>query len=198
VPFASVGPVQIVDWDHAVEVVRAVAVTARELDSDIRTVAIDGRSGAGKSTFAARLASALDAPVFSPDVIYPGWDGLEQGVDLFGRWVLEPLAHREPAGLRTWDWQTGEFGHWQEILSAPIVVVEGVGTGAARFADCVSLLVWLECSPRQRRARAISRDGAVFEPHWDHWAAQEDAYLSRDQPADRADIVVSVDQEYLA
>ena len=39
-----------------------------------------------------------------------------------------------------------------------------------------------------RRARALARDGAVYAPHWDRWAAQEDALLARERTSERADV----------
>src|SRR6202042_2836673 len=41
-----------------------------------RLIAVDGRSGSGKTWFAGRLARPLDAPVIHLDDLYPGWDGL--------------------------------------------------------------------------------------------------------------------------
>ena len=39
-----------------------------------------------------------------------------------------------------------------------------------------------------RRRRALDRDGAVFSPHWERWAAQEDVVLA--SVRERADLVV--------
>lgn len=37
---------------------------------------IDGHSGSGKTTFAARVHGALGWPVIHLEDVYPGWDGL--------------------------------------------------------------------------------------------------------------------------
>jgi adenylylsulfate kinase-like enzyme len=55
-------------------------------------IAVDGRSGSGKTSLAARLRSALHAPVVTLEDLYGGWDGLERGIDLLVSEVLEPLA----------------------------------------------------------------------------------------------------------
>ena len=57
-----------------------------------RVLAIDGRSGAGKSSLAAAMSGELGAPVVSLEDLYGGWDGLENGIDLLVSEVLEPLA----------------------------------------------------------------------------------------------------------
>ena len=43
-----------------------------------------------------------------------------------------------------------------------------------------------------RKKRALDRDGETFAPHWEAWAAQEEAMLAREHTPDRADLVVSV------
>ena len=46
-----------------------------------QVIAVDGPSGAGKTTLAARLSDALHgAPVVHMDDLYPGWDGLADAV----------------------------------------------------------------------------------------------------------------------
>jgi hypothetical protein len=52
------------------------------------------------------------------------------------------------------------------------------------------VLVWLEVAAPVRKKRALDRDGAAFAPHWDQWAAQEDAMLARERTPDRADITL--------
>ena len=64
-------------------------------------IAIDGRSGAGKTSLAARLRLALGAPVVALEDLYGGWDGLERGVDLLVSDVLEPLSAGRAARVPT-------------------------------------------------------------------------------------------------
>ena len=71
-----------------------------------------------------------------------------------------------------------------------MLIVEGVGAGARRAAAFESVLVWLEVPAPVRKKRALARDGATFAPHWDRWAAQEDAMLARERTPDRADITL--------
>jgi hypothetical protein len=79
-------------------------------------------------------------------------------------------------------------------LEAPeLVIVEGVGTGARAAATFASVLVWLELDAATRRERALARDGEIFRPHWERWAAQEDVLLAREQTPARADIVSRLD-----
>ena len=153
-------------------------------------VAVDGRSGAGKTSLAAALASVLRAPVVSLEDLYGGWDGLERGIELLVGEVLEPLAAGRAARVPRYDWVTGAWGTpW--VLEPPgVLIVEGVGAGARRAARYENALIWLEAPARERQRRALDRDGAALAPHWDMWAAQEDALLAREHTAERAGLVI--------
>jgi cytidylate kinase len=152
-------------------------------------LAVDGRSGAGKSSLAAALSGELGVPVVSLEDLYGGWDGLEHGIDLLVSEVLEPLAAGRDARVPRYDWVRQV---WLEPtrLGVPELIVEGVGAGARRAAAFESLVVWLEAPPSVRKKRALDRDGEVFAPHWDQWAAQEDAMLARERTPERADMVI--------
>ncbi len=160
------------------------------LPSGVRVLAIDGRSGAGKTTFAAALAPDLDGRVLAVEHLYPGWDGLEAGVDRLAEWVLRPLAAGTPVRWRRYDWLRECYGRWRELAPAPVVVVEGVGAGARRCAPYLSALVWLEVPVAERRRQAMARDGARYAPHWDRWAAQEERHFAANDTAARADLVI--------
>jgi uridine kinase len=155
-----------------------------------RVVAIDGRSGAGKTSLAASLSRELGAAVVSLEDLYGGWDGLEHGIDLLVRAVLEPLAAGQTARVPRYDWVRREWAEPVPLDPPESLIVEGVGAGARRAAVFESVVVWLEAAPCVRKKRALDRDGETFAPYWDQWAAQEDAMLARERTPERADIVI--------
>jgi uridine kinase len=155
-----------------------------------RVVAIDGRSGAGKTSLATGLRAELRAPVVTLEDLYGGWDGLERGIDLLVSEVLEPLAAGLAARVPKYDWVAGAWATPWVLEPPEVLIVEGVGAGVRRAAAYASLLIWVEAAESVRKQRAIDRDGPAFAPHWDMWAAQEDAVLGRERTAERADIVV--------
>jgi len=157
-------------------------------------VAVDGPSGSGKSTFASALAARLGGtPLVRMDDIYPGWDGLEAAVPLLRDGVLAPLARGARAAYRRFDWVRGTFAEAHEVPAAPVLVVEGVGCGARACAPWLSVLVWMEASPEVRHARGMERDGETYRPHWERWAAQEQAHFAAEGTRRRADLVVDTD-----
>jgi uridine kinase len=172
---------------RVVDAVRA----ARPRAGGTRVVAIDGRSGSGKTSLAAALRQRLDdAPVVSLEDLYGGWDGLERGVDLLVTAVLEPIAAGRAAQVPRYDWVRGAWAAPVTLAPPDVLIVEGVGAGAARARRWESVLVWLEVPTSVRKERALARDGDTFAPYWDQWAAQEDLMLARDRTPDRADITL--------
>ena len=155
-----------------------------------RVVAIDGRSGAGKTSLAAALRDQLQAPIVSLEDLYGGWDGLERGIDLLVASVLEPLATGDAARVPRYDWVAGEWAEPVVMQPPSVLIVEGVGAGARRAASFESLIVWLEVPTLVRKGRALGRDGETFAPYWDQWAAQEDLMLTRERTPDRADVLI--------
>lgn len=177
-----------------VERARALAPSA----GGARVIGIDGRSGAGKSTLALLLAPQLDAAVIHLDRLYDGWDGLDRGVATLEREVLAPLAAGEPVLVPRYDWLAGDWDVPWPLGEPATLIVEGVGAGARPGAAHLALLVWLEAPVEVRRARALARDGEVYAPHWERWAAQEDALLARERTPERADVVLDTTAAGLA
>jgi para-aminobenzoate synthetase len=155
-----------------------------------RVVAVDGRSGSGKTSLAAELTGALSAPLVAVEDLYGGWDGLERGIDVLVSAVLEPLAAGRAARVPRYDWIAAAWDTPWLLEPPPVLVVEGVGAGARRAAAFESLLIWMEEPAPVRKKRALDRDGDTFSPYWDAWAAQEDAMLARERTSQRADIVI--------
>jgi uridine kinase len=179
---------------EALALVQALLAERPPRAGDSRVVAVDGPSGAGKSLLAQRLSAALGAgsptvPVVRLDDVYPGWDGLEDGVTRVVQGVLEPLSHGRAATLRRHDWVHGVDGESYQVPAAPVVVLEGCGSGAQACRPYLSVLVWVDAPQSLRHERAMARDGEGYRPHWRRWADQEDAHFAREGTADRADVL---------
>lgn len=157
-------------------------------------IAIDGRSGAGKTTLAIELAARLRShhkvALFHLEDIYPGWNGLAAGIERYVSTVLTPLSQGERATWTSWDWEKHYDGDTRVTLPAEIVIIEGVGAAAAEARPLLSAVIWADSPDAVRRTRALDRDGGTYGPFWDQWAAQEDEWLAGDDVPSQADIRV--------
>ncbi|MEA5453952.1 aminodeoxychorismate synthase component I [Sinomonas sp. JGH33] len=157
-------------------------------------IAVDGRSGAGKTSLAVELAAALrehrSVILLHLEDFYPGWDGLAEGIRRCADAALGPLRGGEAARWRAWDWLADADGEERWTEPADVVVLEGVGAGAAPLRALADAVVWVEAPAEDRRRRALARDGETYAPHWDHWAAQEDAWLAADDVPSAAAVTV--------
>jgi anti-sigma regulatory factor (Ser/Thr protein kinase) len=157
-----------------------------------RLVCVDGPSGSGKSTLAGQLAPVLGgAPVLAMDDLYPGWDGLAASVPLLHDQVVAPLTAGLPAGYRRWDWDRSAWAEHHDIGTPDVLIVEGVGCGSRLITPFAVLMVWMEAPEDIRFGRGIARDGQAYRPHWERWAAQEQALFAAEGTRARADVVLT-------
>jgi chloramphenicol 3-O-phosphotransferase len=154
-----------------------------------RLVAVDGPSGAGKTTLAREVADVLGAPTVHMDDLYPGWDGLREGVQLARQWVVDPLRAGRPARYRRWDWVHDRFAEWVQVPAGEVLVLEGCGSGVLPVGAHATTLVWVDADPRVRRARGLARDPG-YAAFWDRWARQEQELYAADGTAARAHLTV--------
>ncbi|MGX1701551.1 hypothetical protein [Microbacterium sp. NPDC055357] len=170
------------------------AVEAIEAPNPV--ILIDGRSGAGKSSLALRTAAewpgAGRVQLVALDSLYPGWDGLELGVDRARVDILRPHARGTIGTWNRWDWHEEREAEAHAVDPALPLIIEGAGIlmpGTALLAD---VRVWCESPSASRRRRALERDGDSYRPHWDRWAKQEQAHIERNDPAALATVRVEI------
>jgi uridine kinase len=172
-----------------------------------RLVCVDGPAGSGKTTLADALVEAAAhradqraGPAAAPtagavllhmDDLYEGWSGLNDEVtDRLDRDVLAPLGEGRAGHYRRYDWHRGRFAEEHEVPVAELLLVEGCGSGAARYADAITLLVWVEAPRELRVRRGVERDGPGVLPHWRAWMTDEERHFARQRTRDRADVRV--------
>ena len=176
---------------RAAQVVADLAGRATPRCGRVLVVAVDGPSGAGKTTLARAVGRRLDARVVHMDDVYPGWDGLADAVPLVVEGLLAPLSRGEDAAYRRWDWVHDRWAtRPRDVRWVPRLVLEGVGSSVGAAGEYAALRVWVEAPRAVRFERGIARDGEAYRPHWERWARQEAALFAADGTRARADVVV--------
>ena len=161
----------------------ALRARAREL------VLIDGRSGAGKSSFADDLRDLLDATgrtvaLVRMDDVYPGWTGLAAAASEVSTRLVRPFLSTGVGCHGTWDWQQSTPGSPRTTPpGADLLLLEGCGS-SSHVRDLDPVVVWLQAPERTRLQRAIDRDGPEYARWARVWSAQEDAVLRGPLPGD--------------
>ena len=173
-------------------------------------VAIDGRGGMGKSTVAEKLAATagpaeilgLDA-FFRPVAEHPPFDlhAIDhlRAADLAA--TLRALRAGHAASYRPYDWETGGLGAPVAIRPG-FVIVEGLYALRRELGVAYDFAIWVEGELSQRMERIFRRSGGgmtreaaradPFARLWrDDFAPREQAYIERERPWARADLVIA-------
>ncbi len=161
----------------------------------VRLVAVDGPSGAGKTTFAGRLARALHdggvrVAVVHTDDLLDGW------ADQFTFWprlesgVLAPLARGVDGRHPVYDWTVGRFATDVTVPIPDVLIVEGGTSARPEGYPRLSLAVFVTADRELRLRRTLARDGPAVELPLRRWMAAEDAYFATARTAERADRLV--------
>ena len=157
-------------------------------------VAVDGRGGSGKSTFAAALARAVPwaAVVHTDDLAWHhaffDWANLLRDGVLVPVHAGQAVEYRPPA----WD-ARGREGAVVVPAGCPLLVVEGSGAARRGLMPWMDVVVWVQTDTGQAKARAMVRDGGTPEAlaFWDEWMAEELPFFARERPWERADTVAT-------
>ena len=126
------------------------------------------------------------------DSLYPGWDGLADGVEAARELILRPHARGLIGVWERWDWEASAPAEAHAVDPSLPLIVEGSGLLTAATARLGDVRVWLESPPQSRMRRALQRDGETYRPHWTRWAEQEERHLARDEPTRRATHVFAI------
>jgi uridine kinase len=142
-------------------------------------VLVDGRSGSGKTELArAMVAQRPELQLVRMDDLYPGWDGLEAGSRHVHDYVVAAAIRR----WQRWDWAEDAPAEWHVLDPRRPVLVEGCGALSRANRTLAAHAVWVELDEPTRRARVRARDGDSWADRWDQWAAQEEAFIAREDP----------------
>jgi uridine kinase len=187
------------------ELVDRIAALSRERLTPL-LVAIDGRSGVGKSTLAVAVSAELAAAVIDGDDFYSGggavkWDAMTpaERVDHCIDWrrqlpVLGALCRGEVATWRPYDWEVDDGRLADHLLTCPprpVVILAGAYSARPQLAHLLDLRVMLDAPDEARRQRLRRREGEHYRAKWEaRWALAEEYYFEQVMPPAAFDLVI--------
>ncbi len=172
-------------------------------------IALDGRSGTGKTTLAKAIASKLDSvTVILGDDFYAGgtikeWakKTAEEKADQVIDWkrmrkeVLEPLLAKRIAKWHPFNWDAEQGLSEETIVVKPasVIILDGAYSARPELADLIDFSVLVQADDNIRRGRLKDREGEPFMKTWHPvYDEAEDYYFSQVRPPSEFDLVVTV------
>jgi len=155
-------------------------------------VAVDGRSGAGKTSLVDRLlAQVPDSGVVHTDDVAWHLSFFDWADELRGG-VLEPLLRGEEVHYRPPGWVARERpGAIALPVGRSVVWVEGSGSSRQALSNLIDASIWVQCDNPEARRRLRARDGQEEEDLHREWEEQEIPFLLEDRPWERATVIVA-------
>lgn len=167
-------------------------------------VALDGRSGVGKSTLAQQLAQATAATLIDGDSFFAGgtkvrMDSPEQRARDCIDWrrqrtVLESLRAGRSASYRAFDWERFDGSLQTELTvvepePSGVVIVEGVYSARPELCDLLHWRMLLRVPDDVRMKRLLAREQSLTQ--WERqWHEAEEWYFANAAPPAGFDLIV--------
>lgn len=158
-------------------------------------VAIDGRSGGGKTTLARQLSASLGAAMLSTDD-FAWWHSLFDWPEMLIENAIAPLRRGESVDYKPQAWIERDRAGSIRADANQFVVVEGVGALQARMRGEVDFGIWVQSDAQAAKERGLLRDAAErpdpaeAEAFWNEWQAAENEFQRAQQSWSSANIWV--------
>lgn len=162
-----------------------------------KIIGIDGCGGAGKSTLAKALNTAMPGLTLIHTDDFSSWDNPVDWWPRLMEQVLAPLENDRPSRYQRYDWHTRQLAEWHDVPVGGAVLIEGVSALRREFRDFYSFAIYVATPASLRLQRGLARDGEQALPLWQDWMSAEDRYLADHKPQDTADLVLDGSDERL-
>lgn len=157
-------------------------------------LAIDGPSGAGKTTLAMEIHARLDdSEVIHMDDLYAGW-GDALSPDLYSRisqQIFQPILRQEDIRFQVFNWHKNLFDSWQTFTPPRFLILEGVGAAAIPQRKWISLSIFMNVSDEVGLKRVRSRDGDEIASHIPAWQIMQREHFLNNETERYANISIT-------
>lgn len=166
-------------------------------------IAIDGRCGSGKTSFAGLVGRLFPCNIFHMDDYYlplagrPGdWMSHPAGnmdLERFRQDVLLPAREGKEVIYCPYDCQTGQMKEKQIFKPSRLTVVEGSYSHHTLLAGNYDWKVVLTCSGEEQESRLRAREGCYFTAYKEQWIPMEETYFRQFSVEEGSDALVNTD-----
>lgn len=163
-------------------------------------VAIDGNSGAGKSTAAELLSTLFDCNVFHTDDFFLPLEkrtpermsevGGNMERERFREEICEKVRKGEPFSYRPFHGSVMSLADPVEVQPKPVNIFEGSYSLHPELREYYDVKVFLSLSPKEQEARILERSGGfMLRRFLEEWIPKENEYFDRMGIREAADLI---------
>jgi len=193
---------QVRDQERFLPAVLAIEELIRT-DDDCLIIAIDGRTGAGKTTISKYLHQKFGGNLFHMDDYYLQTHQrtkerlLEVGGNVdyerFKTEVLDVIERREVVHYRPFNYHTMDFdsAFARDIPPKRLNIVEGTYSLNPYFGDPYDLKIFMDVEYNQQIENVIDREGtSELDDYIDKWIPKTDIYIERMGIQEKCDLTI--------
>ena len=174
-------------------------------------VALDGRSGSGKSNLAASIAVALGGSVVDADDFFTNGPDAEWEARSTECKVADALDWRRLRAEALGPLLAGQIASWhpfnfltrvgldtriETCAPAALIILDGAYCSRPELADLIDFSVLVEAQDEVRQQRLIAREGEDLMHTWHAiWDAAEDHYFAHVRPRESFNLIVTSDND---
>ena len=166
------------------------------------TVAIDGNSGAGKTTLAKLLAQIFDCNVFHADDFFLPLEkrtperlsetGGNMDRERFREEICERLSEKKAFSYSPFDCSAMKLSAPVEVQPKKINILEGAYCMHPELREYYDVKVFLSISPAEQSTRILERNGGfMLRRFLEEWIPMENAYFEEMKVREVCDLVFS-------
>ena len=162
-------------------------------------ISIDGKGGSGKTSFAVKLADALNANIVSTDDACWYADPIHWDDEILNG-IIQPWLNGKSVAYTPSGWIKQNRDGCIEVDSSRALVFEGSGACRKTLRKVVTYSIWIDTDPNIARERVIQRDfangvnGGTIESvteFTDWWDSVVDPFLIEEASWNYVDVIVS-------
>lgn len=170
-------------------------------------IALDGGSGAGKSTIAQNIASAVHGVVVPGDDFFRAtippeqWSTLDlpsrrqlvMDWDRLRREAIIPLIEGRVAQWHPFEFDTADRLSTRFVVRnpAPAILVDCIYSSGPELADLIDIAILVDADPLARRKRHDVREGSDDTEWHALWDPVEEYFFTKVRPPESFDLIIS-------